>query len=149
MDKTLSSVLHTLHESLLKPEGFHKQGATFSRRQESYGELFCIRASQHNGPWGRSFYVNCVVVFADLAVELPCSGLPEAHWAAPLDALVPSALRQWDCSHDEDVAALAERLGGCILSASGRIAADLGRCRRDYLARLTACQRQRLGPAPR
>jgi hypothetical protein len=142
MDKTLSAALTTLHQTALKPLGFRKNAATFSREHADYTELFRIQASQRNGPWGRSFYVKCGLAFRDLPTDVPWGCLPNTHWAAPLDTVVPSAPRHWDYSQDGDMTELMERLAACIREASEKLAVDPSRYRSEYLKRVAAVEGQ-------
>jgi hypothetical protein len=146
MDKTLSSTLSTLHQTMLKPLGFRKSAATFSREHADYTELFSIQASQRNGPWGRSFYVNCGLAFRDLSTEILWGYFPNTHWAAPIDTVVPSAPRQWDYSENDDSTQLSERLGAGILEASQKLADNPSCYKAEYLKRVAAVTQQRRGP---
>src|SRR3972149_12037962 len=91
MDKSLSSTLSKLHRAVLKPPGFRKKSATFSRERADYTELFNIQASRWNGPWGRSFYVNCGLTFRDLPMEFPWTYFPNTQWADRIETVVPTA----------------------------------------------------------
>ena len=147
MDKTLSAALSTLHQAVLKPVGFRKSAATFSREHLGYTELFHVQASQRNGPWGRSFYVNCGLAFHDLPAKVPWGYFPNTHWAAPLDTVVSSAPRHWTYSEHHDLTMLTERLGACILEASEALAVDPSRYRTEYVQRIAAIEGQ--GQIPR
>jgi hypothetical protein len=142
LDKTLSTALSALHQATLKPLGFHKNAATFSRAHADYTELFTVQASQRNGPWGRSFYVNCGLAFRDLPTEVPWGRLPNTHWAAPIDTVVSCAPRHWDYSQDDDLTELTERLAACIIEASEKLAVDPSRYRSEYLKRVAALEGQ-------
>jgi hypothetical protein len=148
MDETLSSALSALHQAVLKPLGFHKKSATFSREHADYTELFNVQASQWNGPWGRSFVVNCGLVFRDLTTAVPCTFIPNTHWANRIEAVVPGTPGRWDYSLDADVTQLTDKLGVCIVAASREFAANLDRYRREYLERAELILRLKRGPGP-
>jgi len=146
MDKSLSSTLSRLHRTVLKPLGFRKKSATFSREHADYTELFNIQASQWNGPWGRSFYVNCGLTFRDLPMESPWTYFPNTQWADRIETVVPTAPKQWDYSENQNMTQLTERLGACILEASEEFAASLSKYRQEYLERVERILHYRQGP---
>jgi len=135
MDKILSSALSRLHKDVLKPRGYRKTSATFIRERTSYTELINVQASPWNGPWGRSFHVNCGVRFRDLPIETPGSHVPNTHWSARMDVIVPDSPAQWKYSDAADMAQLMQALGADVVRASEQLAADAQRIRHDYLAR--------------
>ena len=97
MDKILSSALTVLHKETMKPIGFHKKAATFSRTHPTHTELFNIQASQWNGPSGRHFYVNCGVVFTDLPPPTP---RVVTHWGGRIENFVPEAPWKFDYAEE-------------------------------------------------
>nr|CAS02539.1 putative integron gene cassette protein [uncultured bacterium] len=135
MDKTLSSSLSLLHKAVLKPAGFSKKAATFSRSHETHVELFNIQLSQWNSRSGRMFYVNCGLTFTGLPLEFPWLHFPGTQWAARIEDLVPEAPKVWQYSEDTVDTVLA-LLGGSILSASAHMAGNLAAYRQMYLARV-------------
>jgi hypothetical protein len=143
VDKTLSTSLSLLHKTVLKPAGFLKKAGTFSRVHSTRTELFNIQSSQWNGPWGRSFYINCGLLFSDLPLEHPWQYFPGTQWADRIGSVVPGAPSSWAYS-DETIDTVREKLGQFILRASEAMAKDLTKYRQCYLERIEriACHRQ-------
>jgi len=134
MDKALSASLSLLHKTVLKPVGFLKKGATFSRQHTTHTELFNIQSSQWNGPWGRSFYVNCGLVFADLPLVHPWLLLRDTQWAERIERVIPEAPASWDYS-EETIDSVREKLGEYLLQASEVMDKNLATYRQHYLDR--------------
>jgi hypothetical protein len=135
VDKVLSTSLSLLHKTVLKPAGFLKKAATFSRVHDTHTELFNIQSSQWNGPWGRSFYVNCGLVFSGLPVEYPWSYFPGTQWADRIESVVAGAPPSWDYS-EETIDLVRDKLGKYLLLASEALASDLPRYKQQYLKRV-------------
>ena len=144
MDKTLSVSLSLLHKAVLKPAGFLKKGGTFSRVHPTHTELFNIQSSQWNGPWGRSFYINCGLAFSGLPLEHPWQYFPGTQWADRIESVVLGAPASWDYS-DETIDTVREKLGQFILQASEAMAKDLAKYRQCYLDRAERIARHRQG----
>jgi hypothetical protein len=134
VEKILSASLSLLHKTVLKPAGFIKKASTFSRVHATHTELFNIQSSRWNGPWGRSFYVNCGLVFADLPLEHPWHYLPGTQWADRIESVVSEAPASWDYS-EETMDAVQEKLGELVLQASNVMTRDLQKYRQCYLSR--------------
>lgn len=135
MDKTLSDSLSLLHKSLLKPAGFKKKAGTFSRKLATHTELFNIQSSQWNGPYGRSFYVNCGLVFADLPLEHPWLYFPGTQWADRIESVISGVPASWEYS-EQTIDFVRESLGESLLMASEAMARDLATLRQRYLDRV-------------
>ena len=135
MDKILSTSLSLLHKTVLKPAGFLKRTATFSRAHATHTELFNIQSSQWNGPLGRSFYVNCGLVFSGFPIEYPWSHFPGTQWADRIESVVAEAPWRWDYS-DETIDLTMDKLGQYLLLASEALTNDLQNYKEQYLARV-------------
>ncbi|MGH9694632.1 MAG: DUF4304 domain-containing protein [Bryobacteraceae bacterium] len=135
MDKTLSTSLSLLHRGVLKPAGFLKKGGTFSRIRDTHTELFNIQSSQWNGPWGRSFYVNCGLVFVGLLLEHSWQYFPGTQWGARIEAVVAGAPGMWGYS-EETIDSTRDKLGEYILQASETLTNDLAKYKQTYLDRI-------------
>jgi hypothetical protein len=144
VDKILSASLSALHKTVLKPAGFTKKAGTFSRVHSSYTELFNIQSSQWNGPWGRSFYVNCGLVFADLPLEHPWQYFPGTQWGDRIESVIPGAPASWDYS-EETVDSVRDKLGEYLLQASETMHRDFAKYRQLYLDRVERIARHRQG----
>jgi hypothetical protein len=135
LDKTLSSSLSLLHKTVLKPAGFSKKAATFSRAHETHVEFFNIQSSQWNGPSGRMFYVNCGMSFSGLPLEHPWQLFPGTQWATRIEDLVPGAPQCWNYS-DETMDSVLSQLGAAILFASSHMTDNVAKYRQNYLDRV-------------
>jgi hypothetical protein len=132
LDKILSTSLSLLHKSLLKPQGFSKKAATFSREHETYVELFNIQSSNWNGPSGKCFYVNCGLRFNDLPLGFSGMYFPGTQWAGRIQSLVPGLKDQW--GYDEvTVDSIMKKLGSSIFLASAELSNNLAKYKDQYL----------------
>ena len=129
MDKVLSSALSKLHTELMKPIGFRKTGATFSRAHSTHVEMFNIQASQWNGDGARHFYVNCDLVFPDIPFLTP---LQQTHRHFRIERIVKDAPWKFEYT-EESIDAVQKDLGKYLLRASEILRSDLPLHKVSYL----------------
>ena len=136
--RALGAALATeLHRSHLRPAGFRKKGATFSRPRQGYIELFNIQGSDWNSgeePW--RFYLNARVCFSDLG---PLNGgkltAQYFHAEGRSNRLLPGTPPHFDVSQ-QTVEQVARELATLILRMSEALPALLKPVRSRALAGL-------------
>jgi hypothetical protein len=124
-----------MHANVMKPAGFKKAGGTFKRAHPTHTELFNIQSSGWNGPWGRSFYVNCGLAFEGLPMEHPWQHFAGTQWADRIESVVNGAPSSREYT-DDNVDQVLEAVAQDILQASAILAAGLDHYRQKYLERV-------------
>ena len=124
-----------MHANFLKPGGFKKSGGTFRRAHPTHTQLFNIQSSAWNGPWGKSFYVNCGLVFEGLPLEHPWQYFAGTQWADRIESVVKGAPSSRDYAED-NVDQVLEGVAQDILRASAIFSAELDHFRERYLERV-------------
>jgi hypothetical protein len=113
--KNLAGELH----QHLKPAGFSKRGATFSRKRDGYVELFHIEGSRWNsGEWPWVFYVEIAARLDGVPIDESAKGLwREAHAVGHASDLVTSAPSEFSVT-EHSVNSIAEQVARLICQAS-------------------------------
>jgi hypothetical protein len=115
----------------MKPFGFQKKAATFSRTHATHTESFNIQASQWNGDWGRHFYVNCDLVFTGIPF---LTSSQKRHWHNRIEKIVPTAPWKFEYS-EETIDAVRKDLAQSLLLATDILTSNIEVYRREYLDR--------------
>ncbi|WP_425462631.1 DUF4304 domain-containing protein [Marilutibacter aestuarii] len=120
----------------MKPLGFTKDRATFSRQHPSHTERFNIQPSMFNNPYQRTFFVNCMLLFNDLPEPYQFRHKhKDWDWDQRIERIVPDAPSPWfEYSHQDDPAVIVSVLSRCILQASETLSSEICGYMRKYIA---------------